>query len=94
MKRGVWIVVAALAAFVGLVVYTTMGVGRYQCEVCITFGGRTACRTASARTEELALRTATENACAQLASGMTESNRCQSTPPDRVRWLARGEDPR
>jgi len=63
-----------------------MSVGRVRCEVCITYQGRNACRTASARTRELALRTATDNACAQIASGVTESNQCQNTPPDSVRW--------
>jgi hypothetical protein len=34
----------------------------------------------------LALRAATENACAQIASGVTDSNQCTNTPPDSVRW--------
>ena len=37
-------------------------------------------------TRELALRTATENACAQISSGVTDSNQCANTPPDSVRW--------
>ena len=48
--------------------------------------GTQSCRTASARTRELALRTATENACAQISSGVTDSNQCNNTPPDSVRW--------
>ena len=34
--------------------------------------------------EEEATRTATDNACGFLASGMTESIRCQNTPPAKV----------
>jgi hypothetical protein len=34
----------------------------------------------------LALRTATENACALISSGVTDSNQCHNTPPDSVRW--------
>ena len=49
-------------------------------------GGHTPFATASARTRELALRAATENACALISSGVTDSNQCNNTPPDSVRW--------
>ena len=60
------------------------GARRESCEVCITFRGATACREASGRTPDEATRTATDNACAFLASGMTDSVSCQHTQPDRV----------
>jgi hypothetical protein len=34
-----------------------------------------------------AQRTATDNACAQLSSGVTESMQCTNTPPESVTWL-------
>jgi hypothetical protein len=80
--------VAFVAAVLIVLVYTTMGTNRYRCEVCITFQGRTSCRTAGASTEVQALRTATENSCALIASGVTDSMACESTPPDSVKWLA------
>lgn len=86
MKKSVLLGILFLVAFLGIVVYSTMGAGRIRCEVCITYQGRNACRTASARTRELALRTATENACALISSGITDSNQCHNTPPDSVRW--------
>lgn len=86
MKRSVWLGILFLAIVLGFVVYSTMTTGRIRCEVCITFRGQRACRTASARTRDLALRTATENTCALLASGVTDSNQCNNTPPDSVRW--------
>lgn len=55
-----------------------------SCEVCITFHGRTQCRAAHGPTHEEAIRTATDNACAFLAGGMTESVQCQNTRPDSV----------
>jgi len=64
-----------------------MGTNKFRCEVCITFNGRTACRTAGASTEAQAVRTATENACAQIASGVTDSMACESTPPQSVIWV-------
>jgi hypothetical protein len=54
------------------------------CEVCITFGGRTECREAYGKTREDAIRTATDNACAPIAGGMTDSINCSNTEPDRV----------
>ena len=86
MKKSVLLGIVFVLVFVVLVVYSALSGGRIRCEVCITYQGRQACRTASARTRELARRTATENACAQIASGVTESNQCQNTPPDSVRW--------
>ena len=86
MKKTVWLGILFLAAFLGIVIYSTIGSGRIRCEVCITYQGRNACRTASARTRELALRTATENACALISSGVTDSNQCHNTPPDSVHW--------
>ena len=88
MKKTVLLGILFVVVVIAFVVYSTLGTGRHRCEVCITYQGRSACRTASAGTREQALRTATENACAQIASGVTESNQCQNTPPDRVTWLA------
>ena len=86
MKKSVLLGILFVVVFLAAVIYSTMGVGRVRCEVCITYRGRNACRTASARTRELALRTATENACALISAGVTDSNQCNNTPPDSVRW--------
>lgn len=88
-RKTVLLSVLFLAAVLGLLVWTTVGVGRYRCEVCITYRGQQSCRTASAVTREEARRTAASNACAQIASGMTESMQCENTAPDRVTWLDR-----
>lgn len=75
-----------VVAVITVLVFTTMGTNKYRCEVCISFHGRPACRTAGASSEAQALRAATENACAQIASGVTDSMACESTPPDSVKW--------
>jgi len=82
----VGLVVAGLA-FVALVVYLSLGLGRVKVEVCMEFRGRSNCGTAAAPTEEEALRTATDNACATISSGMTESIACSNTSPISVRRL-------
>jgi hypothetical protein len=76
-------------AVVGVIIYSTMGLAKYRVEVCMTFHDHTDCRTASADSEEHALRSATNNACALIASGVTDSIACEQTPPKSVRWLKR-----
>jgi hypothetical protein len=86
-KNVVILAIAFAAAVLAVLIFTTMGTNKFRCEVCITFNGRTACRTAGASTEAQAVRTATENACAQIASGVTDSMACESTPPQSVIWV-------
>ena len=86
MKRSVLLGILFLVVVLGFLVYSTIHAGGVRCAVCVTYQGRQACRTASARSRESALRTATENACALISSGVTESNQCNNTPPDSVRW--------
>ena len=56
-------VIAILAALV----YMSIGYHQYEVEVCITFKGRTQCRTASATEETAARRAASDNACALIS---------------------------
>ena len=88
MSRKVKLAVAgAFLAFVGILVYSSLGLGQVKLEVCIEFKGRTGCGTAAAPTEGEALRTAADNACALIASGMTDSIACSRTEPKSVRRL-------
>jgi hypothetical protein len=89
VKKTVVLAIAFAVLVLVVIVYTTVGTNRYRCEVCVAFRGRTACRTAAASTEDQALRTATENACAEIASGVTDSMACDSRPPARVIWVTR-----
>lgn len=70
-----------IAASVGLLAVSVLKQAKVSCEVCITFRGSTKCRTARGPTREEAVRTATDNACAFLAAGMTDSIACSNTPP-------------
>ncbi len=89
MKKTVVLAIAFVVVVLGVLVYTTMGNGRYRCEVCVVFNGKQACRTAAASTEAQAQRTATENACAEIASGVTDSMACESRQPASVIWVTR-----
>lgn len=86
MKKTTWIIVLTTLAFAALMAWLTLGQRRYRVEVCMEFQGQTVCRVAAGATEESALRTATENACALLAPGRTESRQCEIQPPAKVSW--------
>lgn len=51
------------------------------------YQGRSACRTVSAKSEQAALRSGAENACADIASGVTDTMRCVGAEPKTVKWL-------
>jgi len=71
----------------GYLVYSSTHAAQFRVEVCVAFQGRTTCRVAAARTREEALRGAHDNACADVASGVTESVACSGAPPTSVRWI-------
>jgi hypothetical protein len=80
MKWTSWLVLVVLALLGGLVVWSSFSVGGIRCEVCIEFAGRRACRAVDGATELEALAGARTNACARLASGVTETMACERTP--------------
>jgi hypothetical protein len=86
MKNTVWLAVAFVVVVIGFVVFSSFQGERVKCRVCIVFNGRRDCRTASAANRMEAQRTATTNACAQLASGVTDSGQCENTAPESVEW--------
>lgn len=80
-RRSGAIALAALFLFMAFVVYRSFHLTGVRCEVCITYAGRSQCRTVEGQTEDEALKAATDNACAYLASGVTDSIACTHTPP-------------
>lgn len=87
MKKPVLIGILFAVFIVAFLVYTSFGNRRFRCEVCVAYQGNNACRKASGATKEGAQRSATDNACAQIASGMTATMVCTTSPPVSVRWL-------
>jgi len=91
VKKSVLLAIVFVVAVVGAVVYTTLSASasRYRCEVCVEFQGRRSCRTAAAATAQQARRTAQDNACAEISSGVTDSMQCGNyTEPASVKWLS------
>lgn len=87
MNKTVLIGIAFVIAVVAVLIYSSMHVARYRVEVCVDFQGRTECRTASADTQDHALRSAQSNACALMVSGVTETMQCERANPSSVKWL-------
>ena len=86
-RKIVLIVLVALVAFVAVIYQSMKDLRRNRVEVCLTFNGRQACRIASGPTLAEATRTASDNACALVASGVTETMACGRIQPDSVKPL-------
>jgi len=71
-------------AFAGALFWATLAETGVECEVCVDFAGRSACRTGTASDRAGAIRGAVSNACKVLASGVTQSIACDGTPPTSV----------
>lgn len=87
MKPVTWIIVGVVVVLVGLMAYSTTSLGGFKVEVCKSYQGAEACGTGVGTTEQEAMTTATQVACAKISSGMTDSNKCQMGEPTRVKWL-------
>jgi hypothetical protein len=68
-------------------VYSTVNGPKYRVQICMTYNSRSTCKTVSAKSEEAAVRGGISNACADIASGVTESMGCERTEPTSVKWL-------
>ncbi len=89
MKKPVIAGIIVALALIGLIVYSTVSLGGYEVEVCMAFNGQTNCRKATGSSEDFALRTAISNACAPIASGVTDSMACERSAPVKTTWLKR-----
>ena len=81
------LVIVAGVILLGFLFYSSTNNVKYRVEVCVAFQGRTSCRTARADNEEHALRSAQSNACALIASGVTDTMQCEHSAPTSVKWL-------
>jgi hypothetical protein len=77
--------IAFIAIFIAAMAYSTLGNAQYRCQVCITFNGQTVCRDGAAASKEQAERAASDIACSDLTSGMTNLMQCGNSPRQ-VTW--------
>ena len=81
-----WKIVVAVgfAALIAFIVYSSMGLARVNCEICVEFHGRTSCQVGAGTTQDEAVRTAQGIACSELAAGRTENIACDRARPKTV----------
>jgi len=87
MNKTVTIGIVFVLVVIAFLVYSSMHIAKYRVEVCVAFRGGNQCRTASADTQDHALRSAKSNACALLVSGVTDTMQCEGQEPVSVKWL-------
>ena len=87
MKKPVLVGIAIVVVILGVLVYSSLNLATHRYEACMTFKGRTNCRIASGTTEEFAQRSAITNACATIASGVTDSLACEQSTPSKLTKL-------
>jgi hypothetical protein len=90
-KLALAVVILVGVLLLGYMFYSSTSNVRYRVEICVAFQGRTSCRTARADNQEHALRSAQSNACALIASGVTDTMQCEHTNPTSVKWLELGK---
>jgi hypothetical protein len=83
-KRSGWLLAGVLLLFIAFIIYRSLHIVGYRCSVCIDFRGQEVCRTVDGPTEREARSGATTNACAFLASGVTDSLACERTMPTKM----------
>jgi hypothetical protein len=87
VKKPVLVGIVIVLVILGVIVYSSMNLASHRYEACMTFNGQTNCRTASGSTEQFAMRTAISNACAGIASGVTDSIACEQSQPTKLTKL-------
>lgn len=91
-KPGTYIAVF-ICIVIALIIYSTVSGKQYRAEVCMVYKGRSACKTVTGKSETSVLRGGVSNACADIASGVTETMGCEQTQPQSVKWLQRPSKP-
>ena len=82
MSRATKMLIAVgFVALLGFIIYSTMGLAKINCQVCVEFHGRTSCGSAAGTKKEEAVRSAVEVACSDVAAGRTENIACEGTQP-------------
>jgi hypothetical protein len=72
-------------AFVVALILATLRETRVDCELCVRFEGREACRRASGADRNQAMAMAQSTACAVLTGGVTRGMQCNRVLPHSVR---------
>jgi len=87
MKKAA-IIIVIIVAVIGGLTYMTLSQAGYRAEVCMEFQGKQNCASAAGSSQQQAIRTATDLACATISSGVTDTMACSNTKPISVKQLS------
>ena len=80
LGKGTLVTLVVFGCLAAVLVLSSLDLSTHSCEVCMEYHGRSQCRPVSAETIDEARRAAVTNACAFIASGVTETMACQQLP--------------
>ncbi len=87
-KPGTYIAVF-IVIVIALIAYSTVTGKLYRARVCMVYQGRSNCKIVTGKSETSTLRGGISNACADIASGVTQTMGCEQSQPQSVQWLQR-----
>lgn len=70
------LVTVGFVTVLAYIIYSSLGLAKVQCEVCMDFRGRTSCRPGIGANRDEAFATAKRVACADIAFGRDDSIAC------------------
>jgi hypothetical protein len=82
-----WLIIAATAIFLAVILISTLHQTRLKYEVCVNFRDATHCATAQGATADEAIRSAREIDCELLSNGRNENVVCLDTQPSSIRQI-------
>lgn len=87
MKKPLLIGLLFGLAVLGVLVYSSFQLSVHTVEICMNYKGQSACATSKGADKQTALDSAVQTACAQIASGVTDTIGCARTEPTKETWL-------
>ena len=81
LSKGTILAIAFGLFILAIIVYQTMGLRQYECQVCMELDGRTACKTVKGQNQDQAMQGAKDNDCADIGGDRAQLFRCNQSPP-------------
>jgi hypothetical protein len=82
-----WLIAAAAAAFLAIIVTSTLHQTHIKYEVCVTYHNNNHCATAEGATADEAIRSARDIDCELLSNGRDDNVVCLDTQPSSIRQI-------
>jgi hypothetical protein len=82
-----WLIAGAAAAFLAIILTSTMHQTRIKYEVCVNYHGNQHCATAEGATADEAIRSARDIDCELLSNGRDDNVVCLDTQPSSIREI-------